>query len=354
MMVRGGAVDRREGAVASYTAIGYLIAIGLIVDIVALTPFVDHVTKVGAWLHLTQHGAIFIASIAIAAGLRDLTRAAPWSAPVWILVGTVGAFGGFLALTPPLYDDVALGSLRSAEHFALILMAAAIGVALRDARLTHSAKGTRMKVYAPEAYVASELDEWIEVGQRQAAKDRVLIPRIASSFVPGRVLELGAGAGQTTLLLRELGWDVVPSDFADFFVDHLEQIGLPALHVDATDIAAAGLEAFPNIFCQSITPLITSDVNIVGRSYRSILEALEPGGRLVEIHAMAGRHELRATMRMHRAEAEKAGFENVRIVRNQLLPSIAYREPMTPFASLAERVFGRFLGDRFVLIADAP
>ena len=149
---------------------------------------------------------------------------------------------------------------------------------------------------------------WIETGRRQEAKDRVLLPEVARSFAPGRVLELGAGAGQTSLVLRELGWEVVASDYAQFFVDHLQSLGLPAHRVDATDIAASRLGRFANVFCQSVTPLITSDLEVVSRSYRSIHEALQPGGRMVEIHAQAARHELRSTMRLHAEQARSAGF----------------------------------------------
>ena len=106
----------------------------------------------------------------------------------------------------------------------------------------------------------SSLASWIETGRRQEAKDRVLLPRLARNFVPGRVLELGAGAGQTSLILRDLGWEVVATDYAPFFVAHLQSVGLCAHRVDATDISESGLGTFPNIFCQSITPLITSDV----------------------------------------------------------------------------------------------
>ena len=112
-----------------------------------------------------------------------------------------------------------------------------------------------------------------------------------------------------------------------------------------------GWNRFANVFCQSITPLITSDLDVIDRTYRSIHEALEPGGCLVEIHAQAARHELRSTMRLHAEQARCAGFRDVRVVRNQLLPSRAYRGPLRPVAVLAERAVGRHFGSRFVLTA---
>jgi hypothetical protein len=44
-----------------------------------------------------------------------------------------------------------------------------------------------MKPYDPEAYTPDLLAHWIGEGERQAAKDRVLVPRIAELLGPGRV-----------------------------------------------------------------------------------------------------------------------------------------------------------------------
>ena len=171
---------------------------------------------------------------------------------------------------------------------------------------------------------------------------------------PIRVLVTGADGfigSVLTPLLVERGFDVVASDYAPFFVEHLASLGFDARRVDASDIAAAAIGTFPNIFAQSITPLITSDLGVIARTYRSLRAALEPEGRLVHIHAQAGRGELRATMRAHAALASEAGLRDVRVTRNQLLPSQAYEPPLTVFAASAERVLGARLGSRFVLSA---
>ena len=59
-------------------------------------------------------------------------------------------------------------------------------------------------------------------------------------------------------------------------------------------------------------------------------------------------------MRMHAEQAHGAGFADVQVDRNQLLPSRAYGAPLRPVAAVAERWLGRWLGNRFVLTAQRP
>jgi len=352
----GGAPSSRDEprALASSCALLWIVVVAVLANAAAVSPPGDRLSALNAWMHTGQHAVIFGASLIVGAGLRDLARAHPWPTGLRLAVGASGVAFAATTLLPPLH---------SIRHGVFAFGGALLGVALRDALLARGrassapsagARASRLKPYAPDVYTPEVLRHWIATGRRQEAKDQVLLVRIARSFVPGRVLDLGAGAGQTSLLLRGLGRDVVASDYAPFFVDHLRSLGLEAHRVDATDISASRLGLFPNIFCQSITPLITSDLSVVARAYRSIHESLEPGGQLVEIHAQAARHELRATMREHANQARRAGFEDVRVVRNQLLPSSAYRAHLRPLAAVAERALGPSLGSRFVLTARRP
>jgi SAM-dependent methyltransferase len=347
--ITGSDCPRNAPALAPQGVLAWVVALAALANAAAISPLGERAAQISSQIHLTVHVVIFAASVVVGAGLRDLARARPWSPPVRLLVVALGLTGVVAPMVPRLHVA------PETRHVVLVIAGAVIGVGLRDGLLARGARPTSSAhPYAPEAYAPSSLASWIATGRRQEAKDRVLLPRLARSFVPGRILELGAGAGQTSLILQDLGWEVVASDYAPFFVAHLRSVGLCAHRVDATDISESGLGTFPNIFCQSITPLITSDVQVIARTYRSLYAALEPGGRLVQIHAQAARHDLPATMRMHAEHARRAGFADVRVARNQLLPSRAYGAPLRPVAALAERLLGRRLGNRFVLTAQRP
>lgn len=211
------------------------------------------------------------------------------------------------------------------------------------------------RAYRPEVYQASLLQTWLDIAEHQDAKDRVLMPALARHFRPGRLLELGAGVGQLSTMIGQLGFEVVSSDYAQFFVDHMRTQGLDAHRVDATDISAADLGVFDNVFCQSITPFITTDYDIVAKSYRSAFAALRPGGHLVMIHAMVQRRRLMAgEMARHKELCEAAGFRAVHLTRQQLLPSRLYRQPFTVFAAALERALAPKFGHRFYLVATHP
>ena len=189
--------ERRVPALAPRGVLAWVIALGMLATAAAISPLGEHAAQISSQIHLTVHVVIFAASIVVGAGLRDLARAQPWSRPVRLLVGALGLTGIVTAMLPRL--DIA----PETRHVILVIAGGVLGVALRDGLLARAARRTSgAHAYAPEAYVPSSLASWIETGGRQEAKDRVLLPRLARSFVPGRVLELGAGAGQTSLILR--------------------------------------------------------------------------------------------------------------------------------------------------------
>lgn len=211
-----------------------------------------------------------------------------------------------------------------------------------------------LNAYDPEAYTGLDdpIGTWSHIARRQADKDRILIPSLSRYFSPGSVLELGAGVGQLSMLMRKHGYTVIASDYHQFFVDHMRSIGLDAYQVDALDIAAAGLGRFDNIFSQSISPLTTSDSDIIERAYQSMRDALAPRGRILVIHAMCNWLEVRGEMRRHVRIAQRSGLERVRAFRNQLLPARAYGVLPPALSHGLETALGRRLGSRFVLVAE--
>ena len=228
---------------------------------------------------------------------------------------------------------------------------------MREPPFLPASKGRLLVVnpnpYEPDKYQPQVLQAWIDTARRQAPKDRLLIPRIAGLLQPGPVLELGSAVGHLARLLRGLGHEVLASDYAPFFVEYMKQQGLPAVQIDATNIAAAGLQPYPNIFAQSISPFITTDLNIVASAYRSVLEALTPGGHFVLIHAMAPRRDLAQTMRDHQRLAREAGFEIFEFRRDQLLPTTVYAR-LPALAAPLDAALGPSLGSRFVLAGRRP
>jgi SAM-dependent methyltransferase len=225
-----------------------------------------------------------------------------------------------------------------------------------SATLETSGSSDKRRSYDPSAYerLADPVKTWSAIAQRQAAKDRVLARAIVEQFVPGRVLELGGGSGDLAVLLRSLGVDIVTSDYHEFFVAHQRSLGLEAYRIDATNISAAGLGPFANIFAQSITPFITEDFHVVLAAYRSAFDALQPGGRLVLIHAMDRWRDVPQVMARHASVANRAGFSIVRSFRQQVLPSSLYAGVARWPALVLERLFGGVLGARFVLVAQKP
>ncbi len=209
-----------------------------------------------------------------------------------------------------------------------------------------------MRNYDPGAYerLNDPIAQWSAISARQRDKDQLLIPRLARHLRPGRVLELGSGTGDMALLLRSLGFDVVASDFHMFFVEHQRSRGLQAHQVDATDIAAAGLGRFANVFAHSITPLISHDEDITRRTYRSVYDTLEDGGVFLMVHGMEPWRRVGWAMRRHEAMARDAGFSSLQLFRNQLLPSPAYRMPLRPVTAVLESLLGTSLGSRFILV----
>jgi len=202
-------------------------------------------------------------------------------------------------------------------------------------------------------YVPGVLPAMIDQARRQRAKDRLVVEKLADCFRPGSILEIGAGCGQLTELLRQRHLDVTASDVQPFFVEYMVARGLPALILDALDLSAGIVKPYDNIFSQSISTLINPDPETIRRTYESVRAALNPGGRFVFIlPSRWGKHWSNASD--HQLIAEVTGLVLLRKFRNQALPSPLYaRLPISALRNI-EGSIGRVVGVRWILVFARP
>jgi SAM-dependent methyltransferase len=202
-------------------------------------------------------------------------------------------------------------------------------------------------------YVPGVLPAMIDLARRQRAKDRLVVEELAECFRLGSILEIGAGCGQLTELLRHRHLDVTASDVQPFFVDYMVGRGLPAIVLDALDLSAGTEKPYDNIFSQSISTLINRDPETIRRTYESVRAALNPGGRFVFIlPSRWGEHWSKASD--HQQIAEAAGLVLMRRFRNQALPSPLYARLPISALRLIEGSIGRVVGIRWILVFARP
>jgi SAM-dependent methyltransferase len=196
-------------------------------------------------------------------------------------------------------------------------------------------------------YHPDVLGVMVAAARRQHAKDALFLEGLVRFLVPSTVLEIGAGCGQLSALLAARGWDVTASDVESFFVDYMAAQGLKAVVLDATNLGAGISKPLDNVLAQSISPLITRDLEVVERTYRSIHSVLKPAGRFVFI-LPAGRQWSNASD--HLLIAERAGFDLVHRFRHQALPSAWYGRLPRFLLRASDSSIGRVLGVRWVFV----
>jgi hypothetical protein len=198
-------------------------------------------------------------------------------------------------------------------------------------------------------YVPGVLPTMLATTRRQRAKDALFIPTLVPYFRPGPILEIGAGCGQLSELLAARGLDVTPSDVQPFLVDFMLSRGLQARIMDATDLVSGIDRHYTNVLAQSISVLITPDLELVEETYESVHAALPAGGRFIFILPnLWGEHWSRA--RDHLRIADRAGFDLVHRFRHQILPSVLYSQLPGAVLRAADGSLGRLLGIRWVFI----
>ncbi len=193
--------------------------------------------------------------------------------------------------------------------------------------------------------------DWIDIAKRHHEKDkRLFIPLLRWFPKNAKILEIGAGAGQLSALLKSEGYKyVTASDVEPSFIDYMRKDGIQAKLVDILDIASSseGI-TWDVIFSQGASPLITADMKIVERAYWSIYEALSPGGMFVYIGPRYMDPKRYCYPSDHKEIYMLYGFKERMISRQQVLPANLYKYGLSV---AAEKLFGRFFGvqDVFVL-----
>ena len=333
--------EERVSALASRCALAWIIAVGALANAAAISPLGNRVAEINAWIHDYPAWLTWAASVVVGAGLRDLARTRPWSTPLRLAVAAAGFAIAAAALLPEPACRAPWGPCWEGPSQEPPSAMPSWREAGGRSPLVADSRKSRLKAYAPEVYTPDLLQQWIETGRRQEAKDRVLLPEVARSFAPGTGAGAWRRAGQTSLVLRELGWEVVASDYAQFSSTTFSHSGCRRIASMRPTSRPRSWKRFANVFCQSITPLITSDLEVVFRSYRSIHEALQPGGRMVEIHAQAARHELGSTMRLYAEQARRQALKTYASFATNCCLRAPIGAPLRPLAILAERARGR-------------
>ncbi|MEV0270275.1 MAG: class I SAM-dependent methyltransferase [Hamadaea sp.] len=65
---------------------------------------------------------------------------------------------------------------------------------------------------------------------------RAIIAKEVRDLRPGKAVEIGAGGGGNSLVLKELGWDVLATEYTEAGVRIAKERGLNALQADATQL----------------------------------------------------------------------------------------------------------------------
>lgn len=206
------------------------------------------------------------------------------------------------------------------------------------------------------SYQASQLSQFIQVAQRQRAKDDLFVETIIPYLRGGELLEIGAGCGQLSELLQQRGVRVTASDLEEFFVEYHASRGLKTQVVDATNILGCISRRFDSVLAQGVSTLVTNDLAMVQATYRSVWECLEPSGRFLFIfpNAYGWLDKRWSKLADHWPIIARTGFTVVDHFRHQVLRSHWYGAMPPAAARLVENVVGRHFGLRDVVVLEKP
>ena len=231
------------------------------------------------------------------------------------------------------------------------------GSCAKTAKITHAARFQGNKCTLVRELKMIQTSYWLEQGKknapRQYAKDRLVMELLRPYFVPGSILELGAGVGQLSSILTGMGFDTTASDVDPEIVEFMQSQRIKSMIVDARHISQCVQTTFDNVLASGITPMINRELGVqaLEDTYRSVFEVLNPGGRFIVILGTGYDYKKKfIPIKEHFPIIRKTGFTLLHYFRNQLFPSSLYSKFPKKLLAPMENTVARWIGTRYVLV----
>ena len=198
---------------------------------------------------------------------------------------------------------------------------------------------------------------WKNKALERVFRDIEFYSKIKKYFNNGSVLELGSAVGNIAKILEDLGFEVVASDYFDFFVDYERKIGLNAYKVDATEIYNYLSKKFDNVLAQGLSPIMRRDKEMVKKTYLSIHNALKEHGRLIMIqtayiHKPSKRKTYLSKDEQLEIVREMNIFKVVKVIKHQFVHHKFYSYFNKGFLSFLDFTLAKILPFRHAIILE--